>query len=130
LFDVQEKPSLLPGKISVLFVTSQNESADHLSALLGKSRVNIEVEWVDTAHGTLETVKQRLALKTSEDPSIVLLDYRTYGPDIWPFIVACVGAMPRHKIEWLVSHYTGSVPVMPGFPWRQVTIIGDNAVNH
>ena len=129
-FDSEKTPSLRPTKISVLFVTPQNESAHYLSSLLGKASVNIEVEWVDAIAGHLGAVKRRLAMKPADAPSIVLLDYRTCGAAIWSFITGCVRAMPRHKTEWIVSHYTGSPPVLAEFPWRNVTILGDRVISH
>lgn len=114
-------------EITVLLVTRDRQSATYLSRQLGNSIHVTKIEWIDAARHYQARIRRRLADRRPQDAFIVALDFQSCGSEVWHFIAGASELMRETNSEWVITRHCGSVPSMPDFPWRHVTLLGERA---
>ena len=104
--------------------------ARQLAAILGESRRQIEVEWLDADSDVLSGLTLHLARRRQDIPTIVLLDFSSCGEAIWRLVSDCQEELADQSVEWLIVNCEGSVPVFDSLPWGKMTVLANAVIRH
>jgi hypothetical protein len=89
-------------EIQIFFVASSEKEAMRLGEQLANSHHRIAVDWVPADLQAAEAVKQAMVAQQSWTPTAIILDYESYGEEMWGILRSLRSAIGDRYVEIVV----------------------------
>ncbi len=89
-------------RIQIFFVASCEKEAVRLSGQLANSDYRISVDWIAADLRVANAVKHGMAAQQSWTPTAIILDYQSYGEEMWSILRSLRRTIGDRYVEFVV----------------------------